>query len=240
MGGRIPFCILMRCGFGGFSGSICWAMLPTCRQRATACQSWRRGALLSLLTGREGERGRTVLVVLCVSSGVKGALLRLLSFLSHLTLVSAASFSVLSLFLKCSFAEECRVGSVEAAPPLPSALQPPPKCVLASAEVIGGMRAKLDFKRRKKSQYDSEQNRVVVFFPAKRKWSLHSCFLTTTQPCLAANNVYLQRVVDGETDGVGEERRSDRCSCPRTGGDDSDRFTPLPVSSLFSVLTPRL
>lgn len=26
--GKNPFCLLMRCGFGGFSGSICWPMLP--------------------------------------------------------------------------------------------------------------------------------------------------------------------------------------------------------------------
>lgn len=37
-----------------------------------------------------------------------------------------------------------------------------------------------------------------------------------------------------------KERRSDRYSCSRTGGDDSDRFTPLLFSSLFSVLTSRL
>lgn len=48
--GGVSLCLLMRCGFGGFSGSICWPVLPTCRQLVTACQSSRRGALLSLLT----------------------------------------------------------------------------------------------------------------------------------------------------------------------------------------------
>lgn len=36
---RRTLCLLMRCGFGGFSGSICWPLLPTCRQLVTACQS---------------------------------------------------------------------------------------------------------------------------------------------------------------------------------------------------------
>lgn len=62
--GENPFCLLMRCGFGGFSGSICWPILPTCRQLVTACQSSQRSSLLSLLTWRskkkkEGEGGET-------------------------------------------------------------------------------------------------------------------------------------------------------------------------------------
>lgn len=53
--------MLMRCGFGGFNESICSFLLATCRQLVTACQSWRRSALLSLLTCRErvGEEGET-------------------------------------------------------------------------------------------------------------------------------------------------------------------------------------
>lgn len=54
--GKKKHCILMRCGFGGFSRSICWPELPTCRQLVTACQFSRRSAFLSLLTWRSKKK----------------------------------------------------------------------------------------------------------------------------------------------------------------------------------------
>lgn len=83
-----------------------------------------------------------------------------------------------------------------------------------------------------------------LFLPHKIEVFLY-CFQTTTRQCLAADKVYLERVIDVERwcdrwCWGRKKRRSDRYSCPRTGGDDSDRFTPLLFSSRFSVLTSRL
>lgn len=48
--------ILMRCGFGGFSESICLVVLATCRQLVDACQSSQHNVVLSLLTWQSQER----------------------------------------------------------------------------------------------------------------------------------------------------------------------------------------
>lgn len=140
----------MRCGFGGFSGSICWAILPTCRQLVTACQSLRRSTLLSLLTWRrkkqrEGEggecRGRESFwpCVFWVMRDVKTPLFNLLFLLvahPHLTHLQPFHSFFRQLYLSS------RVGCTKEELPPESVIQSSMNSILASAELIGGTRAK--------------------------------------------------------------------------------------------------
>lgn len=105
-------------------------------------------------------------------------------------------------------------------------------------ELIGGTRAKHhhDLKERRGKKNEASEDEIVAFFMPP--WNgnvlaLASVFQTT-------NRRYLERVTDAERwrgrwCWRRKKRRSDRYSCPRTGGDDSDRFTPLLFSSLSSV-----
>lgn len=68
-------------------------------------------------------------------------------------------------------------------------------------------------------------------------------FLNIICPCLAATmSTFRESWTRRDRWCWGGESKggSDRYSCPRTRGDDSDQFTPLLSSSLFSILTSRL